>query len=343
MTPRSNIGDAPRRREDARFITGQGRYLDDLRFDGMAHAVLLRSPHAHATIDAIDTAAARVMPGVLAVLTADDVRADGLQPLRPTAEANLQTGEKFAFAPQPLLAEGKVRHVGEPVALIVAETRAQALDAAERIAIDWTPLPINTAIADEVPDNVCMDWHWGDAAAVDAAFASAAHVVSLRLHNHRIVTNPMEPRGAIGLYDGRYTLHVSSQNLHGNRDTTARALGVPAADVRFIAPDVGGGFGAKNFNYAEFALILWAAKRVGRPVKWIATRSEASCRITRRATTRRKRHWHSTQRANSWRCGSTLWPISAHTWPAAPARCRPTSMCISRAASMQFRRSRCTW
>src|SRR6185437_5990579 len=129
-------------------------------------------------------------------------------------------------------------------------------------------------ISDEVPGNVCMDWQWGDTVAVDAAFAAAAHVVSLHVENHRIVTNPMEPRGAIGIYDGRYTLHVSSQNLHGNRDATARALGVPAADVRFIAPDVGGGFGAKNFNYAEFALILWAAKRLDRPVKWIATRSE---------------------------------------------------------------------
>ncbi len=275
MTLRFNIGDTPRRREDARFTTGQGRYLDDLRFDGMAHAVLLRSPHAHARIDRTDAADARAAPGVLAVLTADEVHRDGLLPLRPTVEANVQTGEPFAFAPQPLLAVGKVRFVGEPVALIVAETRAQAQDAAERIVIDWTPLPVNAPpIADEVPDNVCMDWHWGDAAAVDAAFAIAAHVVSLRLNNHRVVTNPMEPRGAVGIYDGHYTLHVSSQNLHGNRDATARALGVPAADVRFIAPDVGGGFGAKNFNYAEFALILWAAKRLGRPVKWIATRSE---------------------------------------------------------------------
>jgi carbon-monoxide dehydrogenase large subunit len=274
MKPRFNIGDAPRRREDARFLTGQGCYVDDLRFGGMAHAVLLRSPHAHALIDRIDTAAARAASGVLAVLTAGDVRADGLQPLRPTAEANVQTAERFAFAPQPLLADSKVCHVGEPVVLVVAETRPQALDAAERIMITWTPLPLNAAIADEVPDNVCMDWHWGDAAAVDAAFANAAHAVSLRLENHRIVTNPMEPRGAIGSYDGRYTLYVSSQNIHGNRDATARALGVPAADVRFIAPDVGGGFGAKNFAYAEFALILWAAKRVGRPVKWIATRSE---------------------------------------------------------------------
>src|SRR5262249_22899845 len=175
---------------------------------------------------------------------------------------------------------------GEPVAVVVATKRALAQDAAERIAIDWTPLPaVTTAvnaraagapqIADEVPGNVCMDWHWGDSTTVDAVFARAAHMVLLLLDNHRIVTNPMEPRGAVGHYQaGRYTLHVSSQNIHGNRDATARALGVTPADVRFIAPDVGGGFGAKNFNYAEFALILWAAKRVGRPVKWIATRSE---------------------------------------------------------------------
>ncbi|HET7882680.1 MAG TPA: xanthine dehydrogenase family protein molybdopterin-binding subunit [Acetobacteraceae bacterium] len=286
MSNRSIIGDRPRRREDARFVTGAGGYLDDLRFDGLTHAVLLRSPHAHARIERIDTTEARTMPGVLAVLTAADARAETLQPMRPTIESNVQTGEPFAFMPQPLLAIDKVRHVGEPVAVVVAATRAQAQDAAERIAIDWAPLPaVTTAadarapgapqIADEVPGNVCMDWHWGDSAGVDAAFARAAHVVSLRLDNHRIVTNPMEPRGAIGCYeDGRYTLHVSSQNIHGNRDATARALGVAPTDVRFVAPDVGGGFGAKNFNYAEFALIAWASRCVGRPVKWIATRSE---------------------------------------------------------------------
>ena len=288
MASRFNIGDVPRRREDARFTTGQGGYLHDLRFDGVAHAVVLRSPHAHALIDRIDTAAARAMPGTLAVLTGEDARADGLQPMRPTVEANVQTGEKFAFAPQPLLASDKVRHVGEPVVLVVAETQAQALDAAERVGVDYRPLPAITTAADarasgapeisaDVPGNVCMDWRWGDASSADAAFATAAHVVSLRLDNHRIVTNPMEPRGAVGIHDtaqGRYTLYVSSQNIHGNRDATARALGVPPADVQFIAPDVGGGFGAKNFNYAEYALILWAAKRVGRPVKWIATRSE---------------------------------------------------------------------
>ena len=144
MADRFIIGDMPRRREDARFATGRGSYLDDLRFDRLTHAVLLRSPHAHAAIERLDAATARAMPGVLAVLTGSDVQADGLLPMRPTMEANVQTGERFAFAPQPLLAEGKVRYVGEPVALIVAETRAQALDAAERVVVEYVPLPAVT-------------------------------------------------------------------------------------------------------------------------------------------------------------------------------------------------------
>jgi carbon-monoxide dehydrogenase large subunit len=284
----STIGAAPKRREDARFLTGRGGYLDDLRFDGVVHAVLLRSPHAHARIAALDGTAARAAPGVLAVLTASDAAADGLRPLRPTVEANTQTGEPFAFAPQPLLAADRVRHVGEPVALIVATTRDQALDAAELVAVDYVALPaVTTAaaarardaprLAPEVPGNLCFEWRAGDHEAVDAAFAAAAHVVRLRLDNHRIVTNPMEPRGAVGLYDPaqqRYTLHVSSQNIHVIRDHTARALGVAPAALRFVAPDVGGGFGAKNFPYGELVLVAWAARRVGRPVKWIATRSE---------------------------------------------------------------------
>ncbi len=285
---RSTIGDSPRRREDARFITGGGAYLDDLRFDRLAHAVVLRSPHAHARIRAVEIDAARRAPGVLAVLTAADAATDGLGPLRPYAEANVQTGEPFIFAPQPLIAGSKARFAGEPVALVVAETHAQALDAAELIEVDYEPLVAVTSgdaarapgaplISDEVPGNVCIDWRTGDAAGAEAAFAKAAHIVSLTLDNHRIVTNPMEPRGCIGRFDpasGRYTLHASSQNIHINRNHVARALGVEAKDVRFIAPDVGGGFGAKNFAYAEHVLMLWAARRVGRPVKWIASRSE---------------------------------------------------------------------
>jgi carbon-monoxide dehydrogenase large subunit len=285
---KSTIGDSPKRREDARFITGGGAYLDDLRFDRLAHAVVLRSPHAHAQIHAVNADAARRAPGVLAVLTAVDAAADKLDPLRPYAEANVQTGEPFTFAVQPLLAGRKARFAGEPVALVVAETHAQALDAAELVEVDYEPLAAITSgdaarargaplVSEEVPGNVCIDWHTGDAAGVDAAFARATHIVTLALDNHRIVTNPMEPRGCIGQFDpasGRYTLRASSQNIHINRNHVARALGVEPKDVRFIAPDVGGGFGAKNFAYAEHALILWAARRTGRPVKWIASRSE---------------------------------------------------------------------
>ena len=285
---RSGIGDRPKRREDLRFLTGHGAYLDDLAFDGLTHAVVLRSPHAHARIAGVDTSAARAMPGVLAVLTADDAQDDGLQPLLPTATANAQTGEPFAFAPQPVLATAKVRYAGEPVAVIVAETHAQALDAAELVAVEYVSLPAVTTVeaagaadapqvADEAPGNLCFDWRTGDSEAVDTAFAAAAHVVRLKLDNHRIVTNPMEPRGLVGLWDAerlRYTAYVSAQSIHNTRDHAARALGVAPAAVRFVAPDVGGGFGAKNFIYPEHVLIPWAARRVGRPVKWIASRSE---------------------------------------------------------------------
>jgi carbon-monoxide dehydrogenase large subunit len=282
------IGDAPKRREDVRFVTGRGRYLDDIAFEKLAHAVVLRSPHAHARIERIAATAARAASGVLAVLTAADAAAGGLSALRPGAETNTVTGEPFLFEPQPLLAADKVRHVGEAVALIVAETRDQALDAAELVAVDYTPLPAVTTIAvarvpsaplvtDKAPGNLCLDWRYGDRAAVEAVFAKAAHIVRLSLDNHRIVTNPMEPRGIVGTYDvanGRYTAYVSAQSIHVTRDFTARALGVEKDQIRFVAPDVGGGFGAKNFVYPEHALLLWAAKRVGRPVKWIATRSE---------------------------------------------------------------------
>ena len=285
---RFRIGESPKRREDERFVTGRAQYLDDLAIPGMVHAIILRSQHAHAIVESIDASGARKAPGVLAVLTAEDAERDGLGALRPTAEANVKTGEPFAFMPQPLLATGKARYVGEPVALIIAETHNQALDAADLITVDYRPLasisttaqaraPSAPQISDAVPDNLCFDWQVGETAAVAEALASAAHVVTLNVDNHRIVTNPMEPRGAVGTYDvaqERYTLHVSSQNLHAIRDHVARSLGVAASNVRLVSPDVGGTFGAKNFVYAEYVLMLWAAKVTGRPVKWIATRSE---------------------------------------------------------------------
>lgn len=272
MNDRAVIGDSPRRREDARFVTGHGAYLDDLRFDGLTHGVFLRSPHAHARIRRIDVAAAKAAPGVLAVLTADDVAADGLHALAPTVDSNVQTGEPFRFLSQPLLARDTVRYAGEAVALVVAETKHLAMDAAELIAVDYDPLPAVVSATDAAFE--CMDWTWGQTGAVAQAIATAPRIVRIPVNNHRIVTNPMEPRGCIGVYDGRYTLHVSSQSLHANRDTCARMLGTEPSHVRFVAPDVGGGFGAKNFPYTEHALIAWAARRTGRPVKWIATRSE---------------------------------------------------------------------
>ena len=271
---RIGLGFSPRRKEDSRFLTGGGTYLDDMAFPGVAHAVFVRSTHAHAGIAGIDTAAARAAPGVVAVLTADDVTADGLNDLPPTVEANVQTGERFQFTALPLLARDEVRYVGQTIALVVAETKHQAMDAAELVLVAYEARPavMDPEQAAATPSLLCMDWRLGDA---DEAFATAAHVVSLRLLNHRIVTNPMEPRGVVGVYESDiYTAHVSSQSLHGNRDAIARVLNVPPEKLRFIAPDVGGGFGAKNFPYPEQALIPWAAKRLGCPVKWIASRSE---------------------------------------------------------------------
>ena len=271
---RIGLGFSPRRKEDSRFLTGGGTYLDDMPFPGMAHAVFVRSTHAHAGIAGIDTAAARAAPGVVAVLTADDVTADGLNDLPPTVEANVQTGERFQFTALPLLARDEVRYVGQTIALVVAETKHQAMDAAELVLVAYEARPavMDPEQAAATPSLLCMDWRLGDA---DEVFNTAAHVVSLRLLNHRIVTNPMEPRGVVGVYESDiYTAYVSSQSLHGNRDAIAGVLNVPPEKLRFIAPDVGGGFGAKNFPYPEQVLIPWAAKRLRRPVKWIASRSE---------------------------------------------------------------------
>ncbi|MBT5809713.1 MAG: xanthine dehydrogenase family protein molybdopterin-binding subunit [Rhodospirillaceae bacterium] len=277
---RLKIGQTPRRRDDTRFLTGSGRYLDDLGFEGVVHAAIVRSPHGHARIDAIDVSDAVAAPGVLAVLTGADQAAAGIQPIPPYERANPHTGEAFAYPDQHPLAVDTVRYGGQPVALVVAQSREEARDAAELVSVDYISLPAITTIeaAREDPANICLQWSTGDAAAVEAGVQAAEHVTSMSFHNHRIVTNPMEPRGGVGSFDpesGRYTLHVSAQSLHTGRDHIAMTLGAPASDVRLVAKDVGGGFGSKNFMYPEQVLMLWAARETGRPVKWINERSDA--------------------------------------------------------------------
>jgi carbon-monoxide dehydrogenase large subunit len=284
---RLKIGDTPRRSEDTRFLTGKGRYVDDLPFDNLAHAFILRSPHAHARILGIDTAAAARCPGVLAILTGADQAAAGITPMEPYIRANFRNDEPFAYTPHPPLALDRARYVGQPVAVAIARNAAQARDAAERIDVDYEALPaVVTAKAaladgavlvnDDVPGNVCLRWRVGDDAASDRAFAAAAHVARLELYNHRVIANSMEPRGGVGLFDpdsGDYTLYVSSQSIHMARDAIAATLGVASERVRLIARDVGGGFGTKNFAYGEQVLMAWAARVTGRPVKWINDRA----------------------------------------------------------------------
>ena len=284
------IGQPVRRTEDHRFLTGAGRFTDDISVPDQAFAHVVRSPHAHAAIRAIDTSAARAAPGVLAVLTGADVVADGLGSMPCFKIAHNSDGSACFVPPHLILATDRARHVGDPVALVVGETLEQARDAAERIAIDYQPLAVtaNTAKAadagmplvwDEAPNNLCFDREIGNRDATEAEFAGAAHIVRFEHVNNRVVVNPLEPRAAIGAYDAEtahYTLYATTQNPHMIRDLLAEGVfDVPAERIRLITPDVGGGFGAKYMLYAEYALVLWAARKVGRPVRWSSDRSEA--------------------------------------------------------------------
>src|SRR5579859_1374016 len=284
------IGAAVRRKEDFRFLTGQGHYTDDINRPGQTHAYFLRSPHAHASLGAIDTAAALAAPGVVAVFTGADLAAAGVGGLPCGWLITDKHGKPMVEPPHPVLAQGKVRHVGDPVAVVIAETRDQAKDAAELIAVDYGVLPAVVEatdavkpgaplVFDEAAANTCYEWEIGDKAAVDAAFAKAKLVAKLDLINNRLVANPMEPRAAIGEYDsgsGDYTLYTTSQNPHVIRLLMgAFVLHLPEHKLRVVAPDVGGGFGSKIYHYAEEAIVTWAAAKVKRPVKWTADRSEA--------------------------------------------------------------------
>jgi carbon-monoxide dehydrogenase large subunit len=280
-------GRSVRRLEDFRFLTGGGRYVDDFSLPGQVHAHVLRSPHAHATIERIDTAAAREGSGVLGIFTESDLRADGIGPLPCIAQVS--TVDPMIVPPRYALARERVRHVGDPVALVVAETRDLARDAAERIAVEYRPvdavvdaaaalLPGAPTIWDEAPGNLSYRFQRGDKAATRAAFASAAHIAEIELVNNRLVPTPIEPRAAIGNYDEaarRLDLLLTGQGVHSIRNQLAESVFLlPAERIQLAAPDVGGGFGMKNFLYPEWVLVLWAARRLGRPVKWVAERSE---------------------------------------------------------------------
>jgi carbon-monoxide dehydrogenase large subunit len=291
------IGKALPRKEDPRLLIGAGNYSDDISLPGQAYAVMVRSPHAHAHIRSIDTVAARAMPGVLAVLTGADLVADGLKliphtpiPTRPPADIMLinRDGSEHACAPHPLLPVDRVRYVGEQVVLVAAETPALAKDASERVVVDYELLrPVTATLAaaeknatrlyDDVA-NVCIDADVGDATATAAAFARASHVVALDTWVQRVTGVPLDARAAVGAYDaatGRYTLYAGSGGAVRQKRELAGILGLPEHTVRVVSGDVGGNFGTRNAFYPEFALVVWAARRIGRPVKWTCERHEA--------------------------------------------------------------------
>src|SRR6202046_3807970 len=286
----TGIGVAVRRKEDQRFITGKGHYTDDISRPGQTYAYFVRSPHAHATIKSIDAKAAQTMPGVVAVLNGKELVADKIGNLICGWMIHSKDGTPMKMAAHPALATGKVCHVGDAVAVVIAETLAQARDAAEKVKVDYAVLPAVAdpaaaqkpgapQIHDIASNNTIYQWYLGDAKAVDAAFKSAKHVTKLDLVNNRLVPNAIEPRAAIGDYaagTSTFTLWNTTQNPHVARLVIAAFVGMaPEHKLRVIAPDVGGGFGSKIFIYPEEVVTLWASKRVGRPVKWVADRSEA--------------------------------------------------------------------
>ncbi len=285
----TGLGASVKRKEDIRFITGKGRYVDDVNRPGQAYAYFLRSPHAHATIDKLDVSRALSAKGVVAVYTGDDIAADKVGGLICGWMIHSKDGSPMKAGAHPALAQGKVRYVGDHVAVVIADTYVQARDAAELIDVHYTELPAlvdpakaadagQPTIHDAAPGNTVFNWHLGDKAAADAAFASAAHVTKLDLVNNRLIPNAMEPRAAVGDYDSgtdTMTLYTTSQNPHVARLVLSAFIGLaPENKLRVIAPDVGGGFGSKIFIYAEETVCAWAAKKVDRAVKWTAERSE---------------------------------------------------------------------
>ena len=285
----TGIGAPVRRTEDQRFLTGKGRYTADINRPGQLYAFIVRSPHAHAKILGLDADEAKAAPGVVAVLTGAELAADGINGLPCGWQVHSKDGSPMHEPPHPALVTDRVRHVGDQVAVVVADTYAHARDAAELVDVDYEELPAvvdmkaamsgGDLVFDEVPNNLCFDWELGDEAATRAAFDGAAHVAKLDLVNNRLVPNAMEPRCYLAEYDDardEYTLYTSSQNPHVIRLLMgAFVMGIPEHKLRVVAPDVGGGFGSKIYHYAEEVVVTWAAKKLGAPVKWTAERAEA--------------------------------------------------------------------
>src|SRR5438128_8065832 len=287
------FGKAIKRREDPRFITGRGQYVDDVKLPGMTYAAFVRSQHAHAKIRRIDASAALKHPGVVAIFAGKDMT--GVNSLRCGWDLRKEkkiAGDRqdLAKVPHMPLTSDAARHVGDPVAVVIADSQSAAIDAAEMVNVDWEPLPAVTntekaaqpgaaQLHDGAPSNVAFKWEIGDRGATDAAFKSAAVTVKKRIVNQRLVANAMEPRACVARYEdatGDLTLWVTSQNPHVHRLLMcAFVLGIPEHKVRVIAPDVGGGFGSKIFLYNEEVVCSWASRRLKRPVRWTASRSEA--------------------------------------------------------------------
>ncbi len=289
MVNPTGIGASILRKEDRRFLTGRGTYVADIKRPDMTVGVFVRSPHAHARVKAIELTAALAVPGVVAVLTGDDLKRDGIGAIPCGWCVTGKGGVPMKEPPHPALAQGKVRYVGDAVAFVIAETLADAYDAAAAVAVEYEALPAAAGVLnalkpgapvifDEIPDNICYDWDLGDREATEAALKRAEHIARVRLVNNRLVGNPMEPRAAVGEYDwttAQHTLWTTSQFPHIVKLLMGNfVLNIPQHKLRVVAPDVGGGFGVKQFHYAEEAVVTWASAKVGRPVKWVCERSE---------------------------------------------------------------------
>ena len=281
------VGQPVRRKEDDTLVRGKGKYTDDFNLPGQAYAWIVRSSHAHGIIRGIDTAAAKAMPGVLGVWTGTDLAAADYGPFTCGLPLKNRDGSPLLQTNRMPLMTDKVRYVGDAVAFVVAETLAQARDAGEAVVVDIDPLPAVTSaeeaakpgapqLYDHIPNNVALDYHYGDTAKIEAAFAAAAHVTKLDIVNTRVAVVAMEPRAALASYDKaseRYTIQVPTQGVAGNRVTLAKNMKLPNEKVRILTANVGGSFGMKNINYPEYMCILHAAKALGKPVKWTDERS----------------------------------------------------------------------